>query len=348
MTDHSFLASLGWQAFFYQQLSLEEWDLSVPARIFSQHKSLFELETESGGLLIPHVPSMPPLTVGDWVLLDKDHRFIRMLERKSCFSRKAAGTKLTEQMIAANVDTAFIACSLNDDFNLNRIERYLCLAYEADVEPVVVLTKSDLCDRVDQFRLQVLGLGDRLAVEAVNCLSTESVAALKPWCTSGKTLVMLGSSGSGKSTLINRLLGEEIQVTSRIREADCKGRHTTTRRSLFAMKEGALLLDTPGMRELQLADCDAGVSHAFADIALLAEDCRFSDCQHNAEPGCAVQEAVTTGVLDERRLKNWRKLLREQALNAASLAERREHDRQFVRSCRQVLRESYKYKRGES
>lgn len=346
MTNHLSLANLGWQPFFQQQLSLDEWGTAVPARIIEQHKSELELAAEVGKQTLSISRSMPTLTVGDWVLLNAEGSFLRLLERKSCFRRKAAGSKLSEQLIAANVDTAFIICSLNDDFNLNRIERYLSIVNDAGAEPVVVLSKMDLCADPEALCAQVQALDSLLVVETVNSLSTDSTSILMPWCQPGKTVVLLGSSGAGKSTLGNSLLGQATQVTAAIREHDAKGRHTTTRRSLLAMPGGAMILDTPGMRELQLADCEDGVATTFADIEELAKACRFADCQHNSEPGCAVREAIDCGDLDERRFINYRKLFREQALNAASLAERRADDRELSKLYKRVQRESKKLKRS--
>lgn len=338
------LGELGWQPFFQQQLSMEEWDAATPARVVEQHKSELEVATEAGARTLEITHAMPPLTVGDWILLDDDGLFLRDLERKSCFSRKAPGSKLSRQLIAANVDTAFIVCSMNEDFNLNRIERYLSVVNNAEAEPVVVLSKIDLCADPQALSQQVQALDNMLCVVSVNSLSSDSVSQLMPWCNSGKTVVLLGSSGAGKSTLSNRLLDDERQDTGSIREGDAKGRHTTTRRSLLKMPAGAMILDTPGMRELQLADCEDGIANTFSDIIDLADDCRFGDCQHGNEPGCAVQAAIETGALDERRLSNYLKLSREQALNSASLAQRRASDKDLSKYYKRTQGEAKKLK----
>lgn len=347
MNKTTTLSELGWLPFFQQQLSLEEWDNVKPVRIIEQHKSLIEVEGVDGRQTLSIRPDMPALTVGDWILLDPTDQFIRALKRKSCFRRKAAGSKTAEQLIASNIDTAFIVCSMNEDFNLNRIERYLSIIHEAGSTPVVVLSKADLCTDPDYFRAQIQGLDNQLCVEAINCLDKDSAATLLPWCQPGETVVMLGSSGSGKSTLTNTLLGEAVQKTNAIREDDAKGRHTTTSRSLLQMPNGAMIIDTPGMRELQLLDSESGIAHTFPDIEELAKGCRFNDCLHDNEPGCKVLAALESGELDERRLKNYAKLLREQAINSASLAKRRADDKKLGGYYKKVMSESMKFKRGE-
>jgi ribosome biogenesis GTPase len=341
------LARLGWQTFFQQQLTLDEWEQCLVARVFRQERSLLEVLTADGGRAVPLTPNMPPLTVGDWIVLDREGRFQRLLGRLSVFSRKAAGKAASVQLIAANVDTVFIVCSLNQDFNLNRIERYLVLANQAQAEPVVVLSKKDTCDDPDGYIARVAALDPLLAVLAVNCLEAASAGQLEPWCREGRTVAFLGSSGVGKSTLINSLSGEPVQKTSSIRAGDDKGRHTTTGRSLHLMASGGLLLDTPGMREIQLADCETGVEETFAEITELARSCRFADCRHQDEPGCRVQQAIADGTLDERRLNSYRKLLREQAFNEATLEERRSRDRKLGRFYRSVLADKRRFK-GDS
>lgn len=341
------LADLGWQPFFQQQISLEEFEQLSPARVVEQHRSEIEIISETGKHTLPITSSMPKITVGDWVLIDSDDKFQRMLERNSSFVRKAAGSKLAEQVIAANVDTAFIVCSLNDDFNLNRIERFLSLVNESNAEPVVVLSKEDLCEDPDYYRQQVQKLDGLLPVLSINGTEFDSCEKLKPWCRLGRTIVFLGSSGAGKSTLTNTLLQQNVQATGNIREDDGKGKHTTSNRSLLPMKSGALLLDTPGMRELQLTACEDGVSATFHEIESLASQCRFSDCQHGSEPGCAITKALASGELDERRLKSYQKLLREQAINAASLAQRRASGKQLARLYKGVISQSTKNKRGD-
>lgn len=337
MTSQYSLSQLGWRHFFQQQLSLEEWETFTVARVVGLERSVVHLLTTAGKKALPIIPRMPGIAVGDWLLIDEEAGFHRLLERSSLFVRKAAGTRVATQLIAANVDTVFIVSSMNMDFNLNRIERYLALANEAGVEPVIVLTRLDCCDSPDDYLAKVQALNRRLEVIMVNALDANSVDRLKAWCSTGETVALLGSSGVGKSTIVNTLLGSNVQSTQLVREGDDKGRHTTTRRSIHFLDSGGLLLDTPGMRELQIADCEHGVDETFPEIVELAAGCRFSDCKHDNEPGCAVRAAIQSGALDERRLASYQKLMREQAFNAATLAEKRARDREFGRYVRSVM-----------
>ncbi|MEF1329358.1 ribosome small subunit-dependent GTPase A [Vibrio sp. M260121] len=346
LTQPNPLKLLGWKPFFQQQLTLDDYENTLFARVIAHHRSRYVVVSEQGETHLPIHTSLPSMTVGDWVILNHQQQFSRLLERRSLFSRKAAGSKVAEQLIAANVDTVFIVCSLNHDFNLSRIERYLALINEADVEPVIVLTKADLCDDADELKAQVQKLDPLLMVESVNGLDESDVTKLMGWCSEGQTVAFIGSSGVGKSTLVNTLLGEQEQATGGIREDDSKGRHTTTSRSIHLLPSGGILMDTPGMREIQLADCEAGVSETFADVEALAENCRFSDCQHQTEPGCAIQAAIEDGTLEMRRFTNYQKLLREQAHNGATLAEQRAQSKQFGKMVRSIVGEKRKHQRG--
>jgi len=346
MTTLLTLSQLGWRPFFQQQLALEEYEGLVFARVTEHHRNGFKLTSEVGDITLNASPSLPPITVGDWLLLDSEHNFIRCLDRLSEFSRKAAGSKISSQLIATNVDSAFIVSSLNHDFNLNRIERFLTLVNEAGVEPVIVLTKADLCQSPDEYIKQIHSIDSMLMVETVNALDSQSVQVLAPWCGTGKTIAFIGSSGVGKSTLINTLLGEQAQHTGGIRQDDSKGKHTTTGRSLHLMPTGGLLLDTPGMRELQLTASAEGVAETFSDITKLAEQCKFGDCQHQNEPQCAVQAAIESGNLEQRRLTNYLKLLREQAHNGASLAEKRANDKARHKYYKSVIKDVETLKKG--
>lgn len=334
------LQQLGWRPFFQQQLCLEEYENTVFARVKEHHRSGFILASEQGDINLAASSATASLTVGDWLLLDSHFSFIRALERLSVFSRKAAGSKVDQQLIASNVDTVFIVSSLNNDFNLSRIERFLALANEAGVDTVIILSKADLCSDPFSYIEQIHAVDSTLVVETVNALDPDSVQILQAWCGVGQTIAFLGSSGVGKSTLVNTLLGQQAQLTAGIREDDSKGKHTTTGRSMHIMPRGGILLDTPGMRELQLAACADGVAETFSDISELAKRCRFSDCSHNDEPKCAVQDAIAEAQLDPRRLNNYQKLMREQARNSASLAEKRASSKAFQKHINSVQKES--------
>ncbi|WP_367647377.1 ribosome small subunit-dependent GTPase A [Ruegeria arenilitoris] len=263
-------------------------------------------------------------------------RSSRVLERTSLIKRRAPGTDRQEQLIAANIDTAFIVTSCNQDFKVARLERYAALALEARMTPVIVVTKTDLVTDPQNYIDAARAVSDMIDVVAFDARGDAPRTKLLPWCKPGKTVAFLGSSGVGKSTLANALLESQSIETQTIREDDAKGRHTTTRRELHAMPNGCLVLDTPGMRELQLTDAAEGINDLFADIQELAAQCRFKNCQHDSEPECAVLKAIDEGVLDSDRLRRWRKLMAEDAFNSASLAERRSRDKAFGKMVRGV------------
>lgn len=349
MTGNTKLARLGWRQFFQQQLTLDEVEHSRPARVLVVQRSGITVADEVGERHLAvagkwfTLPSEQRPSVGDWLLLNSAGEAIeRVLDRTSVFTRMAAGEKVDLQVIAANVDTLFVVTSCNEEFNPSRLERYLALAIEAGVEPVVVLTKADLADDPERFVEAARQVRRSVPVECVNALVTDSLTGVRAWCQPGQTIALVGSSGVGKSTLVNSLSGTNIQDTGGIREDDAKGRHTTSHRSLHLLPDGGLLLDSPGMRELKISDAEQGVTEMFDDVAELALSCRFSDCAHEDEPGCAVQAAIEAGALDERRLKNYRKLLREQARHTQSIAEQRHRTRQFAKHVRRVVAEKHK------
>ncbi|MCO1333589.1 ribosome small subunit-dependent GTPase A [Microbulbifer sp. OS29] len=342
------LQKLGWKSFFQQQLSLDELEKYAPLRVTEVHRSRLVLAGEEGSTslsLTASVASNMP-TVGDWLLVARDSgHFVRLLNRSSQFERMAAGGQQV-QLIAANVDSVFIVSSLNDDFNLSRIERYLALARESGCRPHLILSKADLCEDHSHY-LQMLHPFGEMPVAVVNSLDGESVMQLRDWCLPGETIVLLGSSGVGKSTLLNTLSGESLAETGDTREADSKGRHTTRKRSLHPLSWGALLLDSPGMRELGLVHVEDGLVQTFADIEALARECRFSDCQHQSEPGCTVQNAIAEGVMDQRRLQNWQKLQTELCRNGRNLAQKRAGDRALSQLYRSVQNQSRRRKYHE-
>jgi ribosome biogenesis GTPase / thiamine phosphate phosphatase len=277
--------------------------------------------------------------VGDWLLIDPiTHRFRAVLPRKSVFMRRAAGTDARPQLIAANVDTLLIVTSANQDFNVARIERYLALAHESEVTPVVLITKADLCEDPHDYVARAVALMPGLMAEAIDARDPNLVKILKPWLGAGQTLAVLGSSGVGKSTIVNTLMGDSVQSTQGIREDDAKGRHTTTGRSLHRLATGAWLMDTPGMRELQIIDVAQGIGAVFADVAALEAQCRYSDCTHAAEPDCAIRAALESGDLDASRLKRYQKLQREDRRNTEAIHEGNARRRKFAKHVKQVFR----------
>lgn len=329
-----------------------------PARVTAQHRGVWLVLGEKGeatasptGKLRRHADDAAYPTVGDWVvclesLHDGAASIHATLPRRSAFRRKAAGSRPGAQTIAANVDTLFIATSINRDLNPRHLERYVAMARESGAEPVVLLTKSDL---VGDFAELVTELQAELRVPAVSISSRTGagIEAVAPWFLPGKTLALVGSSGVGKSTLLNRLAGEELMATREIREDDARGRHTTTHRQLFLLANGTLVLDTPGMREFGLWDADEGVDGAFAEIVDMAVGCRFADCSHKFEPGCAVRAAVADGRLDSGRLKSYRRLSHELA-EQPSTAQRREKDRRFHKAVRNASADRMARKRYDS
>jgi ribosome biogenesis GTPase len=286
-------------------------------------------------------------TVGDWVVLDESlSRIEKVLERKSLFKRMAAGAANELQPIAANIDTLFIVTSCNSEFNESRLERYLALCAEAGAMPVIILTKADLVEDADPYIRRARQTQAGVAVEAVNALDSASLDGVRSWIDNTSTVALVGSSGVGKSTILNTLAGRALAATGGIREDDQKGRHTTTHRELHMLPSGGLLVDVPGMRELKVADIDHSMGTVFDDIAMLAERCRFADCHHESEPGCAVLRAIEDGKLDSRRLANYKKLLRENAHATATLAEKRAFERSFGRVVKEAI--TMKRRNGET
>jgi len=316
----SALEALGWDAAWAAAFEQLEDDSLIPARIAAEHRGSYVVWTEdgeqrarsTGRLFYEHDVGAPLPAVGDWVAVtrpDREPATIRsILSRRSAFVRKQAGRDSREHVLASNVDSAFLLAGLDDDFSLRRLERYIATAWESGAEPVVVLTKTDLCADVPAAVLAVETVAIAVPVHPISNVTGEGVEALSPHLHPGRTVVMLGSSGVGKSTLLNTLAGEDLMRTAEL-ATDGTGRHTTTHRELVRLPGGALVIDTPGLRELQFWEGD--LSAAFEDIESLALECRFRDCAHLTEPGCAVLAAVDEGQLELDRLRSWRKFQRE-------------------------------------
>jgi len=309
------LNDLGWDDGF--AAAFDPYDNCIPARVSAQHRGAYDVLTADGelrvqlaGRLSHEASSGAELpAVGDWVAV-RDETIQAVLPRRSAFSRKVAWAQTEAQVVAANLDTVFVVSALDGDLNPRRIERYLTLAWESGATPVLVLTKADLCADRTAALLEVEQVALGVPAHVVSNVTGEGIDGLAPYLAPAKTVALLGSSGVGKSTLANRLLGEELQATKAIAE-DGRGRHTTSSRHLFRLPGGALLVDTPGLREVQLWDADEGIQDAFADVDEVAARCRFNDCAHEQEPGCAVRAAIDDGTLPPERLESYRLLQRE-------------------------------------
>lgn len=317
------LVDLGLTKELYESF-LEKHSALYLGRVLREHKGLYFVGTEQGEVLCKVSGKMSYLAlsrldfpaVGDWVAIDRqdnsqgDAIIHAILPRKSKFSRKVAGNKNEEQIVAVNVETVFICMALNNDYNLRRLERYISLAWDSGAKPIVLLTKADLCSDVNEKLNEVLDVAIGVEVVVVSSLNLQGFEKIKAYVEPGKTIVFLGSSGVGKSTLINILAGNLVQKVQDTRR-DEKGRHTTTHRELFVIANGGIVIDTPGMREIHILDETQGVSTSFADIEELVQNCRYSDCQHESEPGCAVKAALEQGILAKERYYSYKKLLKE-------------------------------------
>lgn len=327
MTDFT-LSGLGWSDHFERQITNETRGLT-PCRIAEVHRDRLRAYGPAGALGLLPTEHAGAYAVGDWVLSD-GQRAVTRLEPRSDLARRAAGHAVARQRIAANIDTIAVVTSCNADFNPARLERYLALISSADALPLIVLTKADMVDDPSGLLRQAQRLSPLVTALALDARDPEEAAQLTAWCGPGRTLALVGSSGVGKTTLRNALTGEDA-ATQGMREGDAKGRHTTTFRSLVPTLAGGWLVDTPGMRELQLADAGDGIDEVFDDLAELAARCRFSDCAHDSEPGCAIRAAVADGTLDAARLTRWQKLKREDLYNSETIAQSRNRHKTFAR-----------------
>jgi ribosome biogenesis GTPase len=320
------LEDFGWNLFFQEHFQALRISDTVPSRVITESRGSFQVYSQYGELTARISGKMRYYAgvekeypaVGDWVvikpLINEQKGIIHaVLPRKSKFSRKVAGERTEEQIVSANIDTVFIVSGLDGgrNFNLRRIERYLTLAWSSGATPVIVLNKVDLCPDIDGYVRSVEGIAPGISIHPVSAKEQIGLGALRNYLTKGNTAAFLGSSGVGKSALINALLGAEKQETGEVRGDDRMGRHTTTKRELILLPGGGIVIDTPGMREIQMWAGEEDIQGAFHDIEMLARRCRFNDCSHNLESGCAVRAAIDRGDLDPARLESYRKLQNE-------------------------------------
>jgi len=323
------LRAWGWSSFFESQWTEEDRAAHVPARVIEEQRGLYRLITDAGEIDAEISGRMRHLAAsggtlpaaGDWVAArvrpqEARGTIVRMLARRTKLSRQAAGAETVEQVLAANVDTVFVVCGLDGDFNPRRIERYLAVVWEGGARPVVLLNKSDLCEDSEALAAEARQAAPAVELHVISALHGGGLEPLGLYLAPGETVALVGSSGAGKSTLLNRLIGADVQRTIETRRGDDRGRHATTARRLFVLPEGGLLIDTPGLRELAFWEGAEGVERAFEDVERLAAHCRFRNCRHTVEPFCAVRRALEDGALDPARFASWDKLRKELAYGA--------------------------------
>ncbi|HJQ34953.1 MAG TPA: ribosome small subunit-dependent GTPase A [Pyrinomonadaceae bacterium] len=352
------LEDYGWSDSFASAFAAYAEEGFEPGRVFLQHNRALMLYTAAGetpaettGRLRFHARGAEDLpAVGDWVVIRRagdGAKVHEILPRRSKFSRRAAGSETAEQIVAANVDTVFLVTGLDNDYSPRRVERYLIMAWESGAEPVVVLNKADLVEEAEERRAEIERVAPGVPVLLLSAKRGVGVEQLLPYIERGRTVALMGSSGVGKSTIVNRLLGSEVQRTAEVRLSDARGKHTTTHRELFVLPGGGLVLDTPGMRELQLLVSERGLRETFEEIEEAAAACRFSDCRHEGEPGCAVREALDSGEIDPNRFNSYRKMQAEMRHAATLIDQRKAQDEKArVKRIHRDLKKIYK-KRSE-
>ena len=332
------LEELGWNAHFAGAFEAHAGPGVLPGRVALEHNHVFRVITEAGEKLAEASGRLKHLAqgrsdlpaVGDWVALRVDDsgegaRITAVLPRSGKFSRKSAGEGTDEQVIAANIDTVFLVSGLDGDLNPRRIERYLLLAAQSQARPVIILNKSDLADDVDEVVAMIEAIAPGVPIHPLSAAEGLGFDAIRQYLGTGQTVALLGSSGVGKSSIVNHLVGEMVLPTRSVRESDSRGRHASVHRQMIALPGGGVVIDTPGMRELQLWGVDEALSGSFDDVAAIGEECRFRDCRHGREPGCAVKAAVEAGTLDAARYENFIKLQGER-----EAMERRQDERALL------------------